>query len=212
MEQKCPAEYANRMNMVCINHISLPDLEDIIKKHIAEYAKSVKIQNYQKASNYVEVQNDIAEIQWRRNRTNNWFVTINPKPEYQSLAKFRPLVDEFAKKFRAVCWTYEIRSDAKPYGLHCHMMLYQPMNRQTKNTVTNIKRFWTRRGVCGNAKHIDIKYVDNDQVQNTYDYMKKTNAPKSKKKANDLTILWRKKNKVPLLVYPSGTGEPSLTC
>lgn len=182
----------------CPPYISMShlDISVMIRSHMRRHARNAKQAINRRAADYVHVQRRIGELQWQRDKTEFWFITVNPCVGFQNLKKFRPLVEEFTRKFTSCIYTFEIRNGTKHNGLHAHILAYIPWARQNYNTLNKLKKFWTYRKVCGNDKAVDIKYIVEDDVQDTIDYMKKTRVSKSKLKSNKITLKWREKNKL----------------
>lgn len=170
------------------------ELEKIIQRQFAAWVASRRIQNNSKAHDFVEVQEAITRIQYSKKRTPYWFVTVNPKPEVTLELLHNTIVHILLdESIVDPYWVYEIRK-APDEGLHAHVLF-------TANVDQN---FCDRKlkaplvpNICGTKKHVDVKWIQQSELEAVKSYMKKTTVSRSKKAARDATIAWREENSIP---------------
>lgn len=174
-----------------------------VKLAASNYAFSIR----NKAQSFVDFNDTVQELQYSKSRTPYCLITINPKPEV-TLTQLQDAVNALIPNY--FTWsihTFEIRK-APDLGLHAHLLGYILPSKQTPN-FSRIKNSLVPT-LCGNTKHVDIKYVPQHELENTYSYITKTKVAKSKKAANDATITWRSSNDLPT-TYTSGDTPTCLS-
>lgn len=166
----------------------------IVANQIKKLNQSENTTALSKASSYVKFQDQVCTINQSRKRTPNWFVTVNPRGDV-CFKDFHETVCKVLNnpEIEDPFWCYEIRdSDSPNRGLHAHILFHC----ETKNrnfAYRKIKIPFLDK-MCGNTKHIDIKYVPESEIENVKSYIRKDKISRTKKKANDETIQWRIQN------------------
>lgn len=153
----------------------------------ADYKRSV----HKTARKFVDVQEEILQIQYSRKRTHWWFVTINPKPTISVETLHNTIVTMLDRPEIVDClWTYEIR-EAPDKGLHAHICFRT--NRIMDNNFVNrkIKSLFIP-DICLNSKHVDVRWPESAaEYAKAKSYAQKTVVSKGKKASNDATKSWR---------------------
>lgn len=170
------------------------DLYLIEKRQAKRFNSDRKVTLMQKAVDFVDVQDNITLINWKRKRTPWWFVTINPKPEVSVERLHNALVQVLGNSnISELLWCYEIRK-APDQGIHAHVLFKCLV---TDNNFANRKIKQPLLDLVGNTKHICIKWVEDAELPKVRDYIKKNTVAKSKKQAHEATLAWRLKNEIP---------------
>jgi len=147
----------------------------------------------QKASDYVEFQQEVFRLTNPKNMRQPWcLMTINPKEgvEYTLLNdKLEDILDDW---FIWSVRTYEL---SKTGRLHCHLLGEIKPNKRNANFY-RIKNPFVSSDLCGNAKHIDVRFVTKEDLKRTYSYITKAIVGTSKLEAHVLTLKWREENDV----------------
>lgn len=187
-------------------------MELLIKKHTPEH----DYVNAHKAHQYIAFTEEVERIQFSKKATPYFFVTINPKPEVTTEQLHNAIVKMLSHPgIINPMWSYEIRA-APDKGLHAHVFFeYHSANKNFVNR--KIKKIFVPR-LCGNNKHVCVKWPPLQEVETTCKYILKGDVSTSKKPSNDATLLWREKENIPhpfneshLLVWDSvNRGDPQI--
>lgn len=186
--------------------MSSPTLDEIIDKRFKAFMADQKIGTLKKASDFLNVQDKIQELTYSRKRTPYWFITINPKPEVDYDDFHNRILDLVTNEsVSEYLYSFEVRNSDHT-GLHAHVLL--ECHTTDKNFADRkIKKLFVPE-LCGNPKHVDIKWVSYDQLPEVVSYIKKDKVSRSKKASNDATLDWRSTNNIPAYIVE---GE-HLTC
>jgi len=168
------------------------ELDQLIDKRIRLHAASNSIKNKQKARDFVEVQEEILQIQYSRSRTKYWFVTINPKSSVKLKTLHNAIVKMLQHPEIVEClWTYEIR-EAPSKGLHAHICFQTERIMDANFVQRKIKSLFVPK-MCGNTKHVDVRWPESaEEFEKTKEYITKKKVSKSKRKGHTATLQWRK--------------------
>lgn len=167
------------------------------KKAVRAFARNQRAKAFTKAVEFVDVQEEIAAVQYSRKRTPYWFVTINPKPEVTLEQLHNRLVDLLSmESIESPKWVYEVRKPGE--GLHAHVLF--TCHTSDKNFADRKVKSLFVPDLCGNKKHVHVKWVTQAELAACESYMTKANVSKSKKPSNDATLQWRQENNVPSLL------------
>lgn len=165
------------------------DLTQNIKRH--NFSK--KLDTNQKAEAYVDFQETVSQISYSRKQTPYWFVTINPKNSIDFDDFHTICIDIFSQpKIAEAIWSYEVRKENE--GLHCHALFH--LTKPDKNFAYRNLRKRLVPDICGTAKHVHIKWIDQSDIPKVVSYIKKTNVAKSKKKSDAATKKYRDENDI----------------
>jgi hypothetical protein len=168
-------------------------LRRLIQDKIDRYKKDNELTLRSKASDFVQVQWHIQDLQTATRRTDFWFITVNPKPSVK-LHQLRQSITKFLKVHSHFLYCYEITDNPKK-APHCHILLYWKNNSRNSKYQT-IQKFINDK-IIDNPKAIDIKWLKSpEDVKNTIAYILKTKTPKSKQASDKLTKAWRIKNNI----------------
>lgn len=170
------------------------ELNDIIAKNVQRHMANYNFTIGKKATSFVDFNDKVQEIQYNKSRTEYCLLTINPKLTV-TLDEFQDKVNALIEKYFS--WsihTFEIRQ-SPDIGLHCHIIA-KIKSQYNNSNFTRCKTMFVPT-MCGNAKHVDIRYVQDSELPKCLSYITKTVVSKSKKAAHDATILWRAANLLP---------------
>lgn len=173
----------------------LESLEDIILErfHAFESDRAMSVAN--KASEFVDVQEKIQQIQYSRKRTPYWFVTINPKPEV-TYEEFHSRINDLLSNdsIEEFLYSFEVRNSDYT-GLHAHV-LFVSHTRDPNFASRKVRALFVPE-LCANTKHVDIKWVHEHDLPDVISYIKKDKVSKSKKASNNFTLQWREQESIP---------------
>ena len=167
-----------------------------IQERIRKFTADRKAQVHKTALTFVEVQEEILQIQYSKKRTKYWFVTINPKASVTVEELHNTIVEMLDRPQVVDClWTYEIRKAPKE-GLHAHVCFETSEVMDSNFVNRKVKSLFVPK-LCGTPKHVDVKWPDSQQeYEKCKQYAKKTTVSKGKKDANSATVKWRKDQKI----------------
>lgn len=182
-----------------------PDPVDVLSRldqavleaqRIRSFSRDYRAKVKKTARTYVDVQEEILQIQYSQSRTCYWFVTINPKSTVPISELHNMIVKMLDRPEVVDClWTYEIR-EAPDKGLHAHVCFQTDKIMDSNFVNRKIKNLFHPK-LCGHKKHIDVKWPDSaEEYQKCKDYATKKMVSKKKKQSNTATIDWRKKNHI----------------
>lgn len=172
-------------------HFDWPSVDDLERQSVARFAAEAKSKAHTKASDQVAFEDAYSEIKISKGRTPFCLMTINPKPEITFAELEQTLINACDVYFVWYVYSFEIRS--KPdQGLHCHVLAQIKEKKQNRN-FSQIKDYFYPV-MCGNKKHIDVRYVKSDELEKVFEYIQKTRVAKSKKSAVEATLSWREEN------------------
>lgn len=165
---------------------------DTIIPNKQKFCADIKASSRGKAGDQINYEDAYEEIKISRSRTPYCLVTINPKPDVD-LEELRSVCeDAFSEYFAWYIWSYEIRS-APDKGIHCHCVA-RILDRKNN---TNFYRFKTKFStIVGNPKHVDIRFLPDNQLEKSAQYVKKETVAKSKQASHEATIAWREENDI----------------
>lgn len=125
-----------------------------------------------------------------------YFVTVNPKPEIE-LQALQKQVDGYVKQkhVESVEWVYEQRGTCESdsgHGKHVHMLVKTNTNKAdfAKRTVGKFKT------LVGNAKHVDIRVVKTEWLEDKRKYMRGEKEGDGKKEKCEEDVRWRARNNI----------------
>lgn len=166
-------------------------LDLLINKYTPKYDYEVS----NKAWQYIAFTEEVERIHYSRKGTPFFFVTINPKPGITVEKLHNTIVKMLSQEgIKDPMWSLEIRA-APDKGLHAHV--YFEYNTTDKNFVNRkIKKHFVP-DLCQNKKHVDVKWVSADEIQQVQSYILKSVVTTSKKESNIATLAWREKEGIP---------------
>lgn len=171
------------------------DLVHMLEQRILSYERDRNATVRLKATSFVDQMEETDRIKFSRKRTPYWYVTINPKPGI-SLEKLHNQVVVLLSQpgIKDPIWCYEIR--AKPdQGLHCHILFTKHTN-DRNYPQRKVKNLFVP-SLCGNNKHIHIKWITKEELAAVQSYIAKETVSQAKRGANDATLSWRQLRKIP---------------
>ena len=165
-------------------------------QQIRNFNKSREFAIHSTALKFVEVQEEILQIQYSKKRTKYWFVTINPKASIEIKDLHNKIVTMLDRPEVVDClWTYEIR-EAPDKGLHAHIC-FQTSKIMDANFVNRKIKQQFVPSMCGNTKHVDVRWPDSlAEYDKCKEYATKKTSSKKKKPGVLATLKWRKDNRI----------------
>lgn len=172
------------------------EIDTIAQTKIESLRKDLNVDRSLRANDYVGFQRKVFEIYNPKNLRQPYvLMTINPIEGVDFLefdAQIENTVDSW---FEWCVRTFEL---SKTGRLHAHILACVKPGKRNGN-FGRIKDAYIKQSLCGNAKHIDIRYVPEEQLQKTYSYITKQVCSDSKSLAHQLTLKWREENRIPPL-------------
>jgi len=170
-------------------------IQKILDERLELFRRDYDAKIGSKAAEIVDVSDRVAAIQHSRRRTPYWFVTINPKLDTGVEVFHNSIVEFFSvHPVENLKWSYELSSNG---NLHCHMLF--EFHTTDKNWCDRkLKNHFL--ALCGNKKHIHVRWVSKADVSKVQSYLVKTTVAKSKKGGVDKTKLFRESHGLPDLL------------
>lgn len=200
----------------CFNGLTPSDHKAWNKKmHRLHDTEAVVHSLMRKAQDFVKTQEYIEQIQFTRHHTLYYLVTFNAKPG----VTIQQLQDHVISimdtdKIEWAHVVYEVTSNTQR-APHAHVLL-------KRNPCVNKANFPYRvlrrnfKSVVNSPKAIDIKCMEEDELEKAYSYITKARVDPSKQASHNLTLAWREENEIeplytlgesPLLVCDSDSEE-----
>jgi hypothetical protein len=170
------------------------EFEALLLERFNLFHKNRSYSTSAKAQDFTDFQSAVEHIMFAKSRQPHVLITINPRPGIT--------YEDFSDKVQFICekyfhWSihsYEIRS-APDTGMHAHIVGLIKLQYQNSN-FSRIKTNFVPT-MCGNAQHVDIRYINDKDVQKSIKYIRKDTTAKSKAAGNLATIAWRKELNIP---------------
>jgi len=151
-----------------------PELERLIASSVHDHDRAHELHCAQRARVYADTQENLEEIEYDRNRTNFWYITINPQNgiTYPTL-KLAVATLILKMHWQHLLYSFEITENTER-APHCHLLVYTRFH--TRNTKRIIQGFFHNSGVTGTKKATYVKWPKNAQeALKVANYIKKTN-------------------------------------